>query len=71
MIGRVFTEEEPEIYETEELDKLFAKCDAEEQLWYEFLLMTGMTEQEVMDCYWSDVNFTASTVRVTHKPDRG
>ena len=66
-----YTEEEPEIYETEELDKLFAACDAEERLWYEFFLMTGMREQEVMYCYWSDVNFAASTVRVTHKPDRG
>ena len=66
-----FTEEEPEIYEREELDKLFAKCDAEERLWYEFFLMTGMREQEVMYTYWSDVNFAASTVRVSHKPDRG
>ena len=55
----------------EELDKLFAKCDAEERLWYEFFLMTGEREQEVMYTYWSDVNFTASTVRVSHKPDRG
>jgi integrase/recombinase XerD len=66
-----FTEEEPEIYEQEELDKLFAGCDAEERLWYEFFLMTGMREQEAMYCYWSDVNFAASTVRVSHKPDRG
>jgi integrase len=66
-----FTEEEPEIYEREELDKLFAKCDAEERLWYEFFLMTGMREQEVMYTYWSDVNLAASTVRVSHKPDRG
>ena len=66
-----YTEEEPEIYEQEELDKLFAKCDAEERLWYEFFLMTGMREQEVMYTYWSDVNLTASTVRVSHKPDRG
>ncbi|MFZ1919582.1 MAG: site-specific integrase [Terriglobales bacterium] len=66
-----FTEEEPEIYEQEELDKLFAKCDAEERLWYEFFLMTGMREQEVMYTYWSDTNFAASTVRVSHKPDRG
>ena len=66
-----FTEEEPEIYEKEELDKLFAKCDAEERLWYEFFLMTGMREQEVMYTYWSDVKLTSSTVRVSHKPDRG
>jgi integrase/recombinase XerD len=66
-----YTEEEPEIYEQEELDKLFKACNEEERLWYEFFLMTGMREQEVMHTYWSDVNFAASTVRVSHKPDRG
>jgi hypothetical protein len=33
--------------------------------------MTGMREQEVMHAYWSDVNFSHTTVRVSHKPDRG
>src|SRR5450631_976855 len=66
-----YTEEEPEMYEKEELNKLFKACDAEERLWYEFFLMTGMREQEVMYTYWSDVNFAAATVRVSHKPDRG
>jgi integrase len=66
-----YTEEEPEIYEQEEVDKLFAACDSEERLWYEFFLMTGMREQEVMYTYWSDINFAASTVRVSRKPDRG
>jgi integrase/recombinase XerD len=66
-----YTEEEPEIYEPEELDKLLAACDAEERLWYEFFLMTGMREQEVMYTYWPDVNVAQATVRVSHKPDRG
>jgi len=66
-----FVEEEPEVYEREELDALFAACDAEERLWFEFFLMTGMREKEVMYTYWSDVNLTSSTVRVSHKPDRG
>jgi integrase len=65
-----YTEEEPEIYEQEELDKLFKACNEEERLWFEFFLMTGMREQEVMHTYWSDVNFMASTVRVSHKPDQ-
>jgi integrase/recombinase XerD len=65
-----FTEEEPEMYEQEELDTLFKACTDEERLWFEFFLMTGMREQEVMHTYWSDVNFAASTVRVSHKPDR-
>ena len=66
-----YTEEEPEMYEPAELDPLFKACDAEERLWYEFFLMTGMREQEVMHTYWSDVNFGAETVRVSNKPDRG
>jgi integrase/recombinase XerD len=66
-----FTEEEPEIYGREDLDTLFAACNPQERLWFEFFLMTGMRDQEAMHVYWSDVNFKASTVRVTHKPDRG
>jgi len=66
-----YTQEEPEIYEREDLDSLFAACDEEERLWFEFFLMTGMREQEAMHTYWSDVNLKANTVRVTHKPDRG
>ena len=65
-----YTEEEPEMYEQEDLEELFKTCNEEERLWFEFFLMTGMREQEVMYTYWSDVNFAASTVRVSHKPDR-
>jgi integrase/recombinase XerD len=64
-----YTEEEPDVYEQPELETLFAACDAEERLWFEFFLMTGMREQEVMHVYWSDVNLKASTVKVTHKSD--
>lgn len=66
-----YTETEPEIYEQEELDKLFAACTAQERLWFEFFLMTGEREQEVIYTYWSDVNFAASTVRVSYKPEEG
>jgi integrase/recombinase XerD len=66
-----YTEEEPETYEDDELDALFAACDADERLWFEFFLMTGMREQEAMHAYWSDINIAHATVRVTHKPDRG
>jgi integrase len=65
-----YTEEEPETYENDELDMLFAACSPKERLWFEFFLMTGMREQEVMYTYWSDINFKASTVRVSHKLDR-
>jgi integrase len=66
-----YTEEEPEIYEQEELDVLLKASDDQERLWFEFFLMTGMREQEVMYAYWSDINLKHATVRVTHKPDRG
>ena len=66
-----YTEEEPEIYEQEELDALFKACDDQERLWFEFFLMTGMREQEVMYAYWSDINLKHAIVSVTHKPDRG
>ena len=44
-------------------------CEPNERLWFEFFLMTGMREQEVMYMYWSDINFAKCTVKVTHKPD--
>lgn len=66
-----YTEEEPEIYEQEELNALFKACDDRERLWFEFFLMTGMREQEVMYTYWSDINLKHAIVRVSHKPDRG
>lgn len=63
-----YVEEEPEVYEREELDKLFGVCDDNERLWFEFFLQTGFREQEAMYACWSDVNFTAKTIRVSHKP---
>jgi integrase/recombinase XerD len=66
-----FVQGEPEVYEREELDMLFAVCDAEERLWFEFFLMTGMREQEVMHCSWPDVNLTRKTVTVRYKAEWG
>jgi integrase len=66
-----YVEEEPEIYEKEDLQTFLDTCTDEERLWYEFFLMSGMREQEVMYTYWSDVNVAHGTVKVTHKPDRG
>lgn len=66
-----FVEEEPEVYEKEELETLFDACDAEERLWFEFFLMTGMREQEVMHCSWDDINLSRGTVTVRYKPEYG
>jgi integrase/recombinase XerD len=66
-----YVEEEPEIYSKGEMKTFFAACKPEEKVWFEFFLMTGEREQEVMYTYWSDIKFADSIVRVTHKPDRG
>jgi integrase len=66
-----YVEEEPEVYEREDLDKLFAACDAQQRLGFEFFLMTGMREQEVMHCSREDINFARATVTVRYKPEYG
>jgi integrase/recombinase XerD len=66
-----FVEEEPEVYEREELDTPFEVCDQQEKLWFEFFLMTGMREQEVMHCSWDDINLIRGTVTVRYKPEYG
>jgi integrase/recombinase XerD len=64
-----FVQEEPEVYEREDLEKFFAVCEANEHLWFQFFLMTGMREQEVMYCSWRNVNFAQNTVAVKHNPE--
>ncbi len=65
-----FVEEEPEIYSKAELKTFFDACEPHEKVWFEFFLMTGEREQEVMHTHWCDIKFADSIVRVTHKPDR-
>jgi integrase/recombinase XerD len=66
-----FVEDEPEVYEKEDLDKFFAACDTEERLWFEFFLMTGMREQEVMHSTWPDINLNRGAVAVRYKREYG
>ncbi|MBZ5534007.1 MAG: tyrosine-type recombinase/integrase [Acidobacteriia bacterium] len=66
-----FVEDEPEVYERADLDKFFKACDAKERLWFEFFLMTGMREQEVMYCTWPDINLTRGVVAVRYKKEFG
>lgn len=66
-----YTEDEPEVYDRAELDKFFAACDAAERLCFEFFLMTGLREQEVMYATWDDVNLSRGAVVVRYKPEYG
>jgi integrase/recombinase XerD len=66
-----YVEEEPEIYEQEILDEFFAACDKNELLLFEFFLMTGMREQEVIYATDRCLDFSANTVTVRRNPQHG
>lgn len=66
-----YVEDEPEVYEREDLDKFFAACQDDERLWFEFFLMTGMREQEVMHTTWSEINLNRGVVTVRYKREYG
>lgn len=66
-----YVEDEPEVYEREDLDKFFSVCDSTERLWFEFFLMTGMREQEVMHATWADINLNRGAVTVRYKREYG
>ena len=66
-----YTEEEPEMYEPEELAQAICRVRCRGTAVVRVLPDDREREQEVMFAYWSDVNFAASTIRVSHKPDRG
>ena len=60
-----YVEEELEIYEPEELARFFSACTVEEHGWFQFFLMAGMREQEVLYCSWKNVNPTGVPVVMT------
>lgn len=64
-----YVEEEPEIYEEQQLETFFAACDEYERLIYEFFLQTGMREQEVVHATDRCIDFANYTVSVRHNPE--
>jgi integrase/recombinase XerD len=66
-----FVEEEPEIYEQETLDKFFAACTDDERTLFEFFLMSGLREQEVIYATDKSLNFGTCTVTVRRNPEYG
>jgi integrase/recombinase XerD len=63
-----FVKQEVEIYEHGELECLFKVCSRYHLTLYNFLLMTGLREQEAMYCVWNDVNLIAGTINMRWKP---
>jgi integrase len=52
-----YTEKKVEAYSTEDLNALFAAANREENDLFQFLLCTGVREQEAVHAKWADVDF--------------
>ena len=62
-----YTEKTVEAYSAEELQSLFAAANQEETDLFQFLLCTGVREQEAMHATWRDLNFSNRTFKVREK----
>jgi len=76
--GLVRTEDWPrytatavETYSKEDLAKLFAVCEPDERLFFEFLLVTGFRKQEAEHAEWDDINWQDSIITVRWKATFG
>jgi integrase len=66
-----FTEKTVEAYSLEDLQSLFAAANLEEFELFQFLLGTGVREQEAMFAVWKDVDFNGGAFKVSEKLDLG
>ncbi len=60
-----------DMYQPEELERLFQFCSPDERIRYLFFLLTGERDQEVRHTTWSDIDFNRKCVRVTAKKQMG
>jgi integrase len=66
-----FTEKQVVAYSVEVLQRLFQEADREEYELFQFLLCTGVREQEAMFAAWKDVDFNGKSFKVSEKLDLG
>ena len=59
-----YTEKKISAYTRDELRSLFAVCDPEDRLVFEFFLGSGCRDQEVAHACWEDINFESKTYMV-------
>lgn len=64
-----FVQQEPEVYTREELQFFFSKCSEDERVLWQFFLMTGMREKEIVFCMWRNVLWNASIIQMRWKPE--
>jgi integrase/recombinase XerD len=65
-----YTEKTVEAYSAEDLNALFAAATREETDLFQFLLCTGVREQEAMYATWADVDFNRKKFFVREKHDQ-
>lgn len=64
-----YTQKTVEAYNTEQLSRLFAACNQDETELFQFLVCTGVREQEAVHATWTDVDFTRKKFHVREKRD--
>ena len=66
-----YTETEPEVYTSDEIERFLAQCNSWKRVLFEFFWMTGFREGEVKHVTWPDIDFGNHVVRVKAKPKLG
>jgi integrase/recombinase XerD len=65
------TAQQPEVYEPDVTEKLFASANEREFILFQTFLMTGFRDQEVGFLSWNDFNLRTSTLSVSKKVELG
>src|ERR1039458_8343769 len=66
-----YTEKKISAYTRDELRSLFAVCNPEDRLVFEFFLGSGCRDQEVAHACWADINFESKTYMVREHLELG
>jgi len=66
-----YDEKEVEAYASDQLKALFSAADPEELEVFQFFVLTGLREQEVMYTTWKNIDFQGKVVKVRSKPEMG
>lgn len=59
-----YVETEPEVYDQDDLDKFFAACNPFHLRVFKTLLWAGLRKQEMEYLEWTDLSYTAGTIKV-------
>jgi integrase len=66
-----YVERIPQAYSPEQLKRLFAACQPDDFLLFQFFLGSGFREREVQFLAWRDISLEEQLARVTAKPECG